>query len=323
MTEWYTAPMSNIVAVDLGGTNIRTAYFPSPKPPPERKEKVLTHADEGLEPVLDRIFSSISAVLPGDSKGSVIGVGAPGPLDTFAGIILEAPNLPGWFNVPLRDIVADRFKCPVVLGNDANLAALGEWRFGAGRGTKNLIYLTISTGIGGGVINDGKLLLGHRGLAGELGHMSVDPNGAACGCGRYGHLESLASGTAIGRQAEEFIKKGENSSLEDIYKKNGRIRAQDVGEAAKMGDTLAINIVRTAAQLIGHQLASLTHAFNPEVIILGGGVSQLGALLFEPLEHSLREHVMHPAYIDGLDIRPAVLGDDAGLIGAMVLAEQS
>jgi len=315
--------MSQIIAVDLGGTNIRTAYFPRPEPPPDSQSKVPTNANEGPEAVLSRLFKAIESEIPSHAGNLIISIGAPGPLDPFQGVILEAPNLPGWIDLPLQDLITARFECPVVLGNDANIAALGEWRFGAGRGTKNMIYITISTGIGSGVIVDGNLFLGSRGLAGELGHMTLDPSGPRCGCGRIGHIESLASGTAIARNAEMLVNQGGASKLKETLDDQGHLSSLDVGEAAASGDELALSIIQDAARWIGHHLADLTHAFNPELIVLGGGVARLGEMLFEPIVSSLQDHVMHPAYVQGLRIEPAQLGDDAGLIGAMVLASRA
>ena len=205
--------MSQIVAVDLGGTNIRVAYFPKPEPPPSTQNKTPTLAHEGPDAVIERLSQAIEEQLPEDRPDISIGIGAPGPLDPKHGIVLKAVNLPGWEMIPLRSILEVRFVCPVFLGNDANLAALGEWRFGAGQGTSDLIYLTISTGIGGGVIVDSNLLVGSFGLGAELGHMTVEPNGPLCSCGKYGHLEAVASGPAIAKRAMARIEAGEPSSL--------------------------------------------------------------------------------------------------------------
>jgi glucokinase len=314
--------MSQIIAVDFGGTNIRAASFDSPKPPPSEQSKTPTQASDGPEAVLERLKQSIRALFPEDGRDVRIGVGAPGPLDPRKGVVLEAPNLPGWKNIPLQETLEKTFDCPVAIGNDANVAALGEWRFGAGVGTDNLIYLTISTGIGGGIIADGRLLLGAQGLAAEVGHMTVDPEGPMCGCGHKGHLEAIASGTAIARRAQELIDQGHSSSLLEVYQAQGTLTAVEVGQAAQSGDELALEVIAYAGRAIGRQLADLAHAFNPKIFILGGGVSQLGPLLFDPVHDALQAHVMHPAYTQDLKVVPAALGDDAGLIGAMVLASQ-
>jgi glucokinase len=312
--------MPAVVAVDLGGTSTRAAYYPRGEPPAQAQHKLPTPSGVGAEAILDCIVQAIETVLPMGKRPERIGVGAPGPLDPYRGIVLDAPNLSGWINFPLRDRLRDRYGCPVAVGNDANLAALAELAFGAGRGAKHLIYLTISTGIGGGVISDGKLLLGKRGLAAELGHMIARADGARCGCGQYGHLEAIAAGPAIARAARERLQSGEPSSLLSLPGSPESITAQDVGRAALQGDPLARSVLEDAGLAIGRHLASLVHAFDPEVIVLGGGVSMIGALFFEPIERALRQHVMHPAYLDGLRLAPAELGDEAGLIGAMILA---
>ncbi|NIS81406.1 MAG: ROK family protein [Anaerolineales bacterium] len=237
--------------------------------------------------------------------------------------MLKAPNLPGWIDIPLRDRLMEHFELPVVIGNDANVAALGEWQFGAGKGTRHLIYLTISTGIGGGVIVDGRLVTGADGLAGELGHMTVDPQGPRCGCGQNGHLEAIAAGPAIARNTIAMLESGRNSTLREKYQKTGKITAKDVGLAARKGDEVARTAVEEAGEVLGRFLASLAHAFNPEIFVLGGGVSQIGPLLFETIRSAFSKSVIHPAYSKTLRIVPAALGDDAGLVGAMVLATQT
>lgn len=315
--------MLGIIAVDFGGTNIRAAYFPSPQPPPTSQNKTATLASEGPDSVITRLIQAIESQIPKDAVDLRIGIGAPGPLDPRSGVIISSPNLAGWTNIPLRDQLSEHFGVPVFLGNDANVAALGEWRFGAGQGTDNMIYLTISTGIGGGVIADGRLLLGARGLAGELGHLTIESNGPTCGCGIKGHIEAVAAGPAIARNATDQLEAGHFSSLKETLSAQGKITSVDIGKAAQAGDELAIAVIEEAGFRIGHHLADLAHAFNPEVFILGGGVSLLGDFLFEPIRHSLREHIMDPEYLDGVDVLPAALGDDVGLVGAMVLASQS
>jgi glucokinase len=219
--------------------------------------------------------------------------------------------------------VGAHFGCPVHIGNDANLAALGEWRYGAGRGVDNMIYLTVSTGIGGGVIAHGRLLTGAHGLAAELGHMAVEPDGPACGCGRHGHLEAVASGIAIARRAAERLAEGQASALAEIVPPGRGPTAEDVNQAAQQGDRLAVELLNEAGAVIGRHLASLAHAFNPQRFVIGGGVTQAGRFLFEPMERALRDHIMHPVFLEDLALLPAALGDDAGLVGAMVLASEA
>ncbi len=315
--------MSAILAVDLGGTHLRVARFEKPEPPAQEQIKVPTLAAEGPKAVIGRLQAAIESLLPRERDGLRIGIGAPGPLDPFQGIILSAPNLPGWTHIHLKDELEKRLGVTILLGNDANMAALGEWRFGSGRGTKNMVYLTIGTGIGGGVITDGHLLLGAHGLAAELGHLTLDPLGPRCNCGQRGHIEALASGTAISERATDKLRAGAVSALQEVLSNQGFVTARDVGSAAAEGDKFSLEIIGFAASALGHHLADLAHVFNPEIFVLGGGVSSMGTLLFEPLEISLREHIMDNAYLQDLRISPAELGDDAGLVGAMTLAAQT
>lgn len=314
--------MSSILAVDFGGTNIRVAHFEHPTPPPTKQIKRPTLAKEGPESVLQRLEDAIAELIPEDTQGMKIGIAAPGPLDPNEGVIHSAPNLSGWKDIPLRQHLMQEFNCPVFLGNDANMAALGEWRHGAGLGTEHMIYITISTGIGGGIISHGHLLTGSRGLGGELGHMTIVSNGPRCGCGIHGHIEAVAAGPAIARQALERLQSENESSLRELLDRDEPTTTIDVAIAAKAGDQLATQVLADAGQLIGHHLADLAHAFNPEMFVLGGGVSSIGTLLLDPIIKSLEEHVMDPVYFENLQVLPAALGDDAGLVGAMVLANQ-
>jgi glucokinase len=197
------------------------------------------------------------------------------------------------------------------------MAGLAEWQYGAARGHDNLVYLTVSTGIGGGVISNGHLLQGFRGMAAELGHVTVDPNGPLCGCGHRGHIESFASGPAIARYVAEQIKAGKYSSLRSTPKPT----AVQVAEAALLGDDLAICAFERAGYYLGIAVANYLAIFDPSIVIFGGGTSQAGELLFAPFRESLRENVFHPHYLDDLIITRAALGDDAGLLGALALAK--
>jgi glucokinase len=254
-----------------------------------------------------------------------VGIGAPGPVDPYRGLLIQGPNLPGWINIPLRDRLAERLKIPVFLGNDANLAALGEWQFGAGRGTDDLIYITISTGIGGGIICGGRLLVGAHGLAGEPGHVTLVPDGPACACGGRGHLEAVASGPAIARRTRELLgRDGGASSLHALCGGDpSRIDAKLVSAAAKQGDTLAFSVFQEAGGYVGRAVADMLTLLNPTMIILGGGVSRAGDLLLDPVRKAVERYVMNPSYLEDLRITTAQLGDDAGLFGGFVLARDS
>lgn len=302
----------NVVAVDLGGTHIRSALIDEKGEMLARAERE-TLAQEGPEPVIGRIEACIRDVARGTEA---ISIAAPGPLNPWKGIIHQAPNLPGWREVPLSDILHRTFKVPIHLNNDANLAALAEHRFGAGQGVNDLIYLTISTGIGGGIISQGRLLLGAKGLAAEVGHMVLEPEGPPCGCGGWGHLESLASGPAIARRAVEEMEKGTETCITRLVKGElGKVTAKVVAQAAQEGDPLANSIFKEAGFYIGLGIANLLHILNPELIIIGGGVSKAGDLLFDPIRATVQARAM-PSYQEGLKIVPAALGDDVGLLGA-------
>lgn len=279
---------------------------------------VPTRAEEGAEAVIQRMVDAISAVAADGGSEIRVGVGAPGPIDHRSGTILQPPHLPGWDAVPLRSILESRLDLPVRVGNDANLAALGEQRFGAGKGIDNLIYITVSTGIGGGIINDGKLVLGERGLAAEAGHIVIERDGPLCSCGQRGCLEALASGTAIARMAREATASGRETSMV-AFAAGKEITAEIVTGAAREGDEVALEIMAEASRALAAGIVTLVHVFNPRRIIIGGGVSNAWDLLVKPAQERLPDLVMARAFVEGLDIVPAALGDDAGLMGAIAL----
>jgi glucokinase len=314
------------IAVDLGGTNIRAALFSPENPVILSRVSVPTEAHLGVEVVLDRIYRTILKVMPEDrTLVCGVGIGAPGPVDPHRGLLIQGPNLPGWINIPIRDRLEERLKIPVRLGNDANLAALGEWQFGAGQGTNDLIYITISTGIGGGIICDGRLLVGVHGLAGEPGHITIVPDGPVCGCGGRGHLEAVASGPAIARRARELLGQDKGSSILLALCGNdpSRMDAKLVSAAAQQGDELARSVFREAGGYIGRAVADMLALLNPSMIIIGGGVSRAGDLLLDPVRQAVRDHAMNPSYLENLQITTAALRDDAGLFGGFVLARDA
>ena len=307
--------MSTFVAVDIGGTHIRAASYTSDNITPLTHKRTRSHAkDPGT---FDRLVEAIEAAWPEGHTVKAIGMASPGPLDPQTGVVLATPNIPEWINFPVTEKLSAHFGVPAYLDNDANLAALGEWKFGAGRGHHNLLYLTISTGIGGGVIIDDRLLHGYHGLAAELGHVTVLAGGPVCSCGFEGHLEALAAGPAIVRYVQEQMKAGAKS----VLKNREGLNAYQVSEAARGGDKLAQSAYQRAGEFLGIGVSSFLHTFDPSIVILGGGVSQSGDLLFKPFEDSLRKHVFNPRYLDNLVITTAALGDDAGLLGALALAQ--
>lgn len=305
--------MSKHIAVDIGGTQIRAALYSPESNQPERITRISTRGDKSA---LERICDAIQSVWPQDDAPLAIGMAAAGPTDPYLGIVKAAPNIEGWIDVPLKAHIENTFHVPTLVGNDANLAALGEWQFGAGRGHHHLIYLTVSTGIGGGVICADRLLLGVEGLAAELGHVTVEPGGPLCGCGQRGHIEAFSSGTGIANFVAAQIAKGVPCSISAATPVNARL----VSEAAQKGDPLCQQAFSRAGYYLGIMLANLLHVFNPTLIILGGGVINSGDLIMAPTLKSLNEHVLSPHYLDRFQIAKAALGDSVGLMGALALA---
>ncbi len=304
----------NYIVADVGGTHIRAACFPTQSPKPTTIKRILT---QGQGSPHERLIKLIGSLIPDDEEISAIAVAAPGPCEPIEGIIYEAPNIPGWTNLPLKKLIQEHFNIPVAIGNDANLAALGEWRYGAGIGHHHLVYITVSTGIGAGVIINDQLLLGYHGLAAELGHTTVIPDGPLCGCGKKGHLEAVTSGPAIARWAEQELKRGVPSSLP----MDKLITAKDVSLAATQGDKLSQDALARAGTYLGIAIADLLHVFNPSIVIIGGGVSRCGEAILSPIRAAMIDHVISPKYLDGLTVTACSLGDEVGLIGGLVLAQ--
>ena len=307
--------MSTFVAVDIGGTHIRTAAYESDNIDPLTHKRTRSLAK--TPGTFDRLVQAIEAAWPQDRTVKAIGMASPGPLDPETGVVLATPNIPEWVDFPVTEKLSEHFGVPAYLDNDANLAALGEWKFGAGKGHRHVLYLTISTGIGGGVIINDRVLHGYHGLAAELGHVVVLAGGPVCSCGHEGHLEALAAGPAIVRYIREQLEAGTESELENVESLN----AYEVAEAAKRGDALAKSAYERAGKFLGIGVASFLHTFDPSIVIFGGGVSQSGSLLFDPFEDSLRNQVFNPRYLENLVITTAALGDNAGLLGALALAQ--
>ena len=316
-------PKPPVLAIDIGGTKIISAVI-SQDGQMLAKERFPTLADEGPQAVIDRMFASIDRLLnQGDMKPSQlhsISIAAAGAINFEKGMITESPNLPGWHNIALRDIMQEKYKLDTFLVNDASAAALGELRFGAGKGVRNLVLLTLGTGIGGGIIIGGELYTGATGGAAEIGHMTIEANGPRCDCGNIGCLESLASGTAVAKEAIERIKSGGKSSLVEMVKgKVEDITAEEVGVAARSGDPLARDIVDRAAFYLGVGLVSLVNIFNPEMIVLGGGMAKMGDILLEPARKLVRERAF-TMLAQAVRIVTAQLGNEAGIYGAAAFA---
>lgn len=305
-----------VISVDLGGTRIRAALVNEQLHLIERKE-TLTLAQEGLEPTIGRIKSIIQDVFPEDrSLVSRIGISAPSAVNTEERTVVAPPNLPGWHEVPLAQIIEDEFDIPTYLGNDANVAALAEAALGAAQGYKHSIYLTISTGIGSGMIVDGILLTGATGLAAEAGHVIILTEN-----GKVSSLELEAAGPALARQARAAIEAGESSVMQELS--GGDLNAVDarmVGIAALQGDDLAVRIIKRAGYIIGLGVTSLLHIFNPQAVVIGGGVTNVGDLLMDEIRATVRKHALDRTYWEDLIIVQSSISEDVSLFGAAALA---
>lgn len=305
---------NTIIGVDLGGTRVRAARLDAGLNILYREE-TLTRDEEGLEATLARIKALIRRVLPADASAiDGIGVSAPGSTNPVTGVVVMPPNLSGWHNVPLGDILHEEFGVPVYVGNDANVAALAETILGAGRGCRNVIFVTLSTGIGSGIIVDGRMLLGTTGLAAEAGHMTLVVND------RVTTLEKECAGPSLARKARERIKRGATSHMLELAQ--GDLNAIDgkiVGMGVAAGDALALDIVREAGRLVGLGMVTLLHVFNPEILLFGGGVSQIGEPLFAPMREAIHQYAIDRAYWENLRIEPVALGENVSLIGAAAL----
>ena len=312
-----------ILGIDLGGTKILTSVINS-KGEMLSRDHTVTPAAKGPEGVIQAIHASAKRAVEGASitmdRLTAVGVGAPGLADGKAGILLTSPNLPGWKDVPLRDILQEKFKKRAFLINDGNAAALGEYYFGAARGVAHFIYVTISTGIGGGIVVDGKLLLGSRGLAGEIGHMTIADKGPPCHCGNRGCWEALASGTALAKVARKQIEAGAYTTILSFAEgKIDKVTAQTVQSAAEKGDPLANQLILKTAYYFGVGLANLVNIFNPEMIVIGGGLSNMGNRLLKPAYQVAGERAFNQSYRMVRFVR-AALGRNSGVLGAAAFA---
>lgn len=318
-----------VVGVDLGGTTTKLAFINVEGEIIEKWEIETDHSDAGKN-ITANIAKSIDQKLKeqGETKDKLIGVGmgSPGPVNYKAGILYNAVNLPWEDHYPLKKNLEEAIHLPALIDNDANCAALGEMWKGAGNGAKDLVCVTLGTGVGGGVITNGKIVQGVSGAAGEIGHITVIPDGGApCNCGKTGCLETVASATGIVRLAnlklkEEGLAEG---LLVKIYEENGSITAKDVFDCAKLGDAACLEIIDEVAFYLGLVLANLGNTLNPEKIVLGGGVSKAGDILLDKVQSYFDKYAFSRVK-DTTKISIATLGNDAGVIGAgwLVMNEQ-
>lgn len=319
-----------IIGVDLGGTNIAAGAMTEDGSEIHAVRSIPTKSESGDEGVAGRMVALVEEIIAeteretGAARADFIGVGvgAPGPLDREHGIVLIAPNL-GWHNFPLRQRMQDRLSLPTSLDNDANCATFGEWWQGAARGAKNVVGLTIGTGIGGGLILNGALYHGSSDMAGEVGHTTIDMNGRYCKCGNYGCLEAYASGPAIATRAREvLVREGMKSAIRDmVHGRLAEITAATVYEAAKGGDQLASEIVKDTGRYLGAGVANLLNIFNPDRVVIAGGVTAAGDALFVPLKAEVRRRAFTPA-VQAAQIVAGELPGTAGVVGAVASFKQ-
>ena len=304
------------ISIDLGGTQYRVAAVSSHGDILARFAGA-SRAEAPADVVIDDLVAAVGKVRQEIAGQDVLslGVAAPGPIDEAARKVLVAPNFPLWKDVPLADRLEAATGLPAYLGNDAKLAALGEYRFGAGRGSRHMVYLTVSTGVGAGCIVDGKLVTGSRGAAGEAGHMQIAFDGPRCSCGNRGCLEAFTSGHGLVRQARDAIKAGAQTVLSQ---QGSGLTAVDIGRAAGSGDQFASDLIKRAGVALGVGVRNLIHLFDPTVVVIGGGVSLMGPILWLPMLETVAADP-YAAFHDSARVLPAELRDDPGLVGAAVM----
>lgn len=313
------------IGVDVGGT--KTAVVLSVNPPETAgRIEFPTKPELGPEPAIEQIKAAIHKLLdaPGIDKATLggIGVSCGGPLDQATGVVMAPPNLPTWVDVPITSILTKEFGVPARLENDANAGAVAEFRFGAGKGTRHMIFLTMGTGLGAGVITDGRLLIGATGQAGEIGHVRLTPGGPV-GYNKAGSVEGWASGGGVAQVAREeveaAVKRGEPTLLAEKLRANGVVTAKDLGEAARAGDELAKKILADTGSRLGQALAILVDLFNPDCVVIGGLAMRMGEYLLGPAR-SMMEREAIPGPAAHCRVIPATLGERIGDVSAICIA---
>ena len=314
-----TANNAFAIGVDIGGTKIVAGVV-------DRAGRVLgrvttrAHSEKLPDVVISAVNEMFQKVLEGAGVSADevagVGVGFPGNTNGRDGIILTCSNLPAWDHFPLRDVLVDTLGVPVILDNDTNMGAIGEYQFGAGKGVEDLCYVTVSTGMGMGIMVNGRIYSGYSGSAGEVGHVVAEPGGALCSCGKHGCVMAYASGIGISRMAYEQIDVGAETSLRyQMPDNHRRFSVEVVVDAARSGDQVACDILTIAARYCGIGLSVVVQVLSPELIIIGGGLTRMGPLLLDPALASMREHTQ-PQLLDFVRVVPWQLGDDLGILGA-------
>jgi len=307
------------LAIDLGGTNLRAAVV-NRDGDIQAETQQRTQSSDGPDAVIERIAAAVNDIAESNQVPNDVPVGlaSPGPLDPRTGVVYFSPNLPGWTNIPLAAKLRERTKREVVLSNDANAAALGEVFFGAGKGTRNLLYLGLGTGVGGGIYSEGLLIDGVRGMGGELGHVTVDLNGPRCTCGSVGCIEAYTSAWALTRDALALVDSGRGDAVLRAAGDRNNVGPRALGQAASDGDAATLALLERAGHALGAGMASFVNIFNPEVIAIGGGVSLIGDPLLEPARRALATFAM-PIMLENVKVVPSQLGVKTGIYGAAAL----
>jgi glucokinase len=315
-----------VIGMDLGGTKILGAVV-DPKGRIAAEAKIKTKPESGPDAVIERIARTAREAVRraklswADISG--IGIGAPGPMDPTTGVVYNPPNLPGWDEIPLGPRLSEALGVPVYVENDVNLGTLGEYALGAGQGTVDMVGIFVGTGVGGGLILDGKLRSGFRHAAGELGHMIVLADGPVCGCGKRGCLESVASRTAIERDIQLGLAAGRESRILEWMGDGGRLTSGVLAQAVRQDDPLVTEIMGRAQWYLGLLTASVVNLVDPEMVVFGGGVVEaLGEQFLAPIRVTACQYYIQQAGADRVRIVAAKLGDHAGVLGAAVLARQ-
>lgn len=317
--------MNEVIAgIDIGGTKIAVA-LESLSGEKIAARRLPTQVEIGAHAIIENVLREISEMLEENRVELVsVGIGCPSPLDIEKGLVMAPSNLQDWDNFPIVKLFNDRFKVPVVLDNDANTAALGEYVHGAGRGYQNVVYVTVSTGIGGGIIINGEILHGVSTGAGELGHTIVQPDGVRCNCGSTGCLETICAGIHIARRAQERLVSGEPSLMNEMTAGNvGAVTSKTVVEAVRRNDKLAVEIWEETCRYLAIGIGNCVTLLAPEAVIIGGGIAAAtGEMLFAPLRRLVPNFVsMVPA--EKINILPATLGSESGICGALELAKKA
>lgn len=314
------------IGIDIGGTKIAAGLL-------DRQGNFIARAisrshagcppEQVVEAVIHTVGSLLSSAQVTIRQIAGAGVGCAGHIDCDCGMVLTNSNLPDWNYNPLRNTLQEELKLPVLLDNDANCAAWGEYRFGAGRGSRHMCYVTFSTGCGMGIIIDGKLYRGATGTAGEIGHTVVNPDGPLCSCGKRGCLMSYACGMALDQMARDRLRSGQETLLRELCGDcPEHVQAEMIAEAALQGDPVALELLHTAGFYFGIGLSTVVQLLNPDTIVIGGGLTHIGHLLLDPCIQALHENI-HPVLVDSARIVLSELWNDAGVIGAGAMVWES